>query len=241
MFKTIFAVALLAGFLSGVGISLVQEFTTTPLILHAEEFENAGASPGNIAPAALILAHEDEPHEGVNESGWAPQNGLERFGYTALANIVLGVGFALLLVASFVIYNGPIDGRSGVIWGIAGLAIFTLSPSLGLPPELPGSFASELTARQGWWLATVLSTALGLWLMVFRDGWLFKGTGILIMALPHIIGAPHPSDFGSPVPAEIASHFVAASIVTSAIFWVMLGWLSGTFYQRFSAELNTET
>ena len=230
MFKIIFSVALLAGFLSGVGISLVQEFTTTPLILHAEEFENAD-----------IQAHAGEARESKNATEWEPVNRLERFAYTALANIVVGVGFALLLVASFVLYGGDVRGRSGVIWGIAGFAIFTLSPGLGLPPELPGSFAAELSARQGWWLAAALSAAMGLWLMIFRDGWIFNGAGLLIMVLPHIIGAPHPPDFGGLVPAELAGQFTAASMVSMAIFWVMLGWLSGTFYQRFSAEIETET
>jgi cobalt transporter subunit CbtA len=156
-----------------------------------------------------------------------------------LANIVFGVGFALLLAASYAIHGGEINGRIGVIWGMAGFAVFTLSPSLGLPPEVPGSMVAELTARQGWWLAAAASMAFGLWLVTFREGFFFILSGIIIIALPHTIGAPHPNEFGSPVPAGLVGQFVATSIVISAIFWVMLGWLSGTFYRRYTAKIET--
>ena len=36
------------------------------------------------------------------------------------------------------------------------------------------------------------------------------------------------------MPPELAAHFVAASLVTAAVFWAMLGWLSGTLYRRLS-------
>lgn len=239
MFKAIFAAALLTGLLGGVGISLVQEVTTTPLILQAEEFENADASDGQFKLASYILAHGEEKHEGESEEQWAPENGLERFAYTTLANILLGVGFALLLVACYTLQGGEMNGRTGIIWGMAGFAIFTLSPSLGLAPGIPGSMAAELVAQQSWWLAAAASTALGLWLMIFRKGALFCLVGLIIIALPHAIGAPRVEEFGDLVPAELAAQFAAASIVTGAIFWAMLGWLSGTFYQRYTAELET--
>ena len=54
--------------------------------------------------------------------------------------------------------------------------------------------------------------------------------------LPHLIGAPQPARIGGPVPPELAGHFVAASLVTAAIFWCALGWLSGTFWQRLGAK-----
>ncbi|NQV98936.1 MAG: CbtA family protein [Rhodospirillales bacterium] len=238
MLKNIFIVALLAGFVSGVGISLVQEVTTTPLILQAETHEQAEAPKASLHLAGFVQVHgtEADGHDQSTAGEWGPANGLERFAYTTLANIVVGVGFALLLVASYVIYGGQMSGRLGVIWGMAGYAIFVLLPSLGLSPEAPGSLAAELTARQGWWLAAAGATALGLWLMVFCDGWLLRIAGIIVLAAPHILGAPHPVEMGGPVPAELAARFAAASIVTAAIFWAMLGWLSGTLYQRTAAE-----
>ena len=239
MFKAIFTAALLTGLLSGISISFVQELTTTPLIFQAEEYESADASDGQFKMASYILAHVEETHVAAGEEQWAPENGIERFAYTALANILLGVGFALLLTASYSIQSGKINGRTGVIWGMAGFAIFTLSPSLGLAPEIPGSMAAELAERQSWWLAAAASTALGLWLMIFRKGALFCTVGLIVIALPHAIGAPHLEEFGGLVPAELAGQFAAASIVTGAIFWVMLGWLSGSLYQRHTAKLET--
>jgi predicted cobalt transporter CbtA len=81
--------------------------------------------------------------------------------------------------------------------------------------------------------------AFGLWLVVFREGFFFILSGIIIIALPHAIGAPHPNEFGGPVPAGLVGQFVATSIVIAAVFWTMLGWLSGTFYQRFTANIET--
>ncbi len=236
MLRKILTVAIFAGVLSGLGISIVQEFTTTPLILHAEEYENAKVNNDNrlamFTPATFILANSGEKHNDAGEEDWAPTEGMERMAFTGLSNIITGVGFALILVACFALYGQPVNGRQGVIWGIAGFAIVALAPGLGLPPELPGSMAAELSARQIWWFVASGCTAFGLWMMVFRNGWVFALLGIGIIALPHLIGAPRPGDIGGNVPPELAAHFVAASLATAAIFWTMLGWLCGTFYDR---------
>ncbi len=217
MLRRLLLAAVAAGLLGGLVISVVQEFTTTPIIHHAETFE--------AAPEA-----KDAPeHE-----SWAPGDGAERIFYTVLGNVVLGVGFALLLVAAFALHGAEIDGRRGVIWGLAGYAVFSLGPALGLPPEAPGSMAAELVARQEWWLLAAAATALGLGLMVFGKGIPWIVLGLMVLAAPHIVGAPVADSAGGTAPAEIAGHFVAASLVTAAVFWTLLGWLSGTFYRRFS-------
>ena len=38
----------------------------------------------------------------------------------------------------------------------------------------------------------------------------------------------------STAPAELAGHFVATSLAVTAIFWAVLGYASGAFYERFS-------
>jgi cobalt transporter subunit CbtA len=241
MLKKILTVAIFAGVLSGLGISVVQEFTTTPIILHAEEYENAKAPGGNefaqFIPANFVLVHSGESHP-EGEEAWGPEDGLERSLYTALANIITGVGFALILVACYAMYGKPVNGRQGVIWGIAAFTAFMLAPSLGLPPEVPGSMAADLVSRQSWWIPTAVGTAIGLWLMVFKDSWPLRLLGLFILIVPHAIGAPHPGDVGGNVPPEIAGHFVAASLVTAAIFWAMLGWVSGTLFDRLSNETS---
>ena len=83
---------------------------------------------------------------------WAPADGMERTTYSFLANIVTGIGFALLLVAVSELAGGILSWRQGVLWGLAGFAVFTLAPGLGLPPELPAMPAADLGARQFWWV-----------------------------------------------------------------------------------------
>ena len=153
-----------------------------------------------------------------------------------IANILTGTGFAFILVACIALSGRRVDGRTGVLWGIAGFAVINLAPALGLPPEAPGAMAAVLGARQGWWLLCVAATAAGLWMLIFRHGAFWMVAGIVTMVLPHLLGAPQPARIGGPVPPELAGHFVAASLVTAAIFWCALGWLSGTFWQRLGAK-----
>jgi len=216
MFYRIFLTAFLAGAAAALVLSAIQAFTTVPLILAAETYEHAAATPAQ------------EPAD----EAWAPAEGIERTLYTALGNLVIGVGYALLLAACFALSGQAVDGRRGLLWGLAGFATFSLAPGLGLPPELPGSIAAELGARQLWWLATAGATALGLWLLAFASAPWLKGLGVVVLALPHVVGAPHPEAYGGPVPPELAGHFAAASLATMAVFWALLGWLAGLLYAR---------
>ena len=229
MFRRVFATALIAGALCGLGISAVQELTTTPLILHAETFEKSGdaALDSGVRFAGRAFAHGDS-------AAGSPTGGLERALYTTLANVLTGVGFALLLAACFALAGRPVDGRTGVLWGIAGFATVNLAPALGLPPEVPGTLAAELAARQGWWLLCATATAAGLWAMALRGGAVWAPLGIALLAAPHLIGAPQPERMGGAVPPELAAQFAAASLVTAAIFWCGLGWLSGALWKRFA-------
>ena len=90
-----------------------------------------------------------------DEEAWEPADGIERYAFTLLANIVTGIGFALILVAVSEFAGGIGSWRQGLFWGLAGFAVFTLAPGLGLPPELPAMPAADLLPRQVWWTATV--------------------------------------------------------------------------------------
>ena len=59
-----------------------------------------------------------------------------------------------------------------------------------------------------------------------------------MIALPHLIGAPHPVSQDSAVPAVLAAQFAANSLVTAAVFWVVLGALLGWACRGFTRELN---
>lgn len=229
MIRRVLLSALLAGLLAGLATSLLQSVTTTPLILLAETFESA-ASPHDHGAAGHDHGTAGHSH---GDDAWAPADGIERTVFTTIANIVGATGFALLLTAGFVMRGDAVDGRRGVLWGLAGFAALTLSPALGLPPEVPGSVAAELAPRQLWWLAAVATAAVGLWLLAFGRTTLWRIAGVAVLALPHLVGAPHPhgGEVGM-APPELAARFAATSIVVSALSWALIGWLAGSFYER---------
>jgi len=230
-FRNIVVVAALAGAIAGLGMRATQQLTTVPLILQAEVYEEQAASApahdhGNVATAqAGAHKHGDE--------GWSPADGFERTAFSVLANIVTGVGFALLLVAASELFGGIKNWRQGVFWGLAGFAVFTLAPGLGLPPELPAMPAADLGARQLWWVATALSTAIALGLLFYGRPLVAVLAAIALLVAPHLIGAPQPVSYESPIPEGLHHSFIVAVVLTTLLFWVLLGGLAGLFRGRF--------
>lgn len=230
--------ALFAGILAGAAVTPLQQLKTVPLILAAETFENGDApSLEDAAPhrhGALSLATPARAHAPVGADGEAAAMPV-RAGGSFLANIVLGAGFALLLVAASQITGRALTGRNGVVWGLVGFAVVTLAPALGLPPELPAMPAADLGARQLWWLATVALTGAGAALLVLGRGTAMRLGGLALLLLPHLVGAPHPASLASPVPATLAAEFAVASLAVSAALWVMIGLFAGLLLDRWAA------
>jgi cobalt transporter subunit CbtA len=239
IFRNAVFTAAAAGLLAGLILAALQTFATVPLILQAETFENAGASAHDhgAAPAeadsAAAVPTESHAH---GEEAWAPEDGFERFAYSAAVNIISGIGFALVLVAASEFAGGISSWRQGMIWGFAGFAVFTLAPGLGLPPELPAMPAADLFARQAWWIGTVAATAAGLALIAFRGAAPLSILGVALIVLPHIIGAPQPDSHESPIPEGLHHQFVVAVTVTNLIFWTALGGIVGLVRQRFLGQ-----
>ncbi len=223
-----FLAALLAGILAGVVITPLQHLKTTPLILAAETYEGGGTAHDHAASSLRLVspayAHGGAAHE---EGG-----DVARLGGTLLANVVIGAAFSLLLLAASLGLDWPVTLRNGAVWGLAGFAVVTLAPALGLPPELPAMPAADLAARQVWWLATVALSAGGLWFLVFRRSSAAILGGLALLLLPHLIGAPHPADLAGPVPAALAAEFAVASLSLSAVLWAMTGALLGLGLDR---------
>jgi cobalt transporter subunit CbtA len=227
--------ALVAGFVAGVFVTAAQQAVVVPLILKAEEFEETGAAKA--APSqdaqrqgAAQTQPPAHPHE---DEDWKPAEGIERVAYTALANLGLSVGFALLLVAAISLSGRDVDWKRGLVWGAAGFAVFALAPALGLPPELPGAASADLVARQAWWLGTAAATAAGLAFLVFGRGWQWKALGVAALVVPHAIGAPHPAAHeAGAVPQDLVTGFVVLSLVVTGLFWAVLGAVSGAVYSR---------
>ena len=216
--------AVIAGLIAGAYLTGLQHIEVIPLIMEAETYEMQAASGHS---------HDTHDHEHGAES-WAPNDGLERTAFTLLTNIIAAIGFGLLLSVAFVILAAKgraVVWRRGLIWGLAGFARFNFAPALGLPPELPGSKAAVLEGRQGWWVLTVLLTTLGLGLIAFTKPLYIRALGAVVLAVPHIIGAPAPEHHGGLVPTEMAERFVYASLATSAAFWLALGAVTAFLHQ----------
>jgi cobalt transporter subunit CbtA len=173
----------------------------------------------------------DAPHQ---HGGWQPDDGAERTFYTALADVSMAVGYGLLLAAAIGLRGRPVDWRVGMLWGVAGYAVFFLAPSLGLPPELPGTAAAPVAARQGWWIATAMSTATALALLAFGRHWSLKLAAVALLFVPHLVGAPQPLVHDSVAPAYLQSSFVYATALANGAFWLALGGLTGFFHKRFA-------
>ena len=221
MFRRIFLTALIAGAAAGLFAAGVQRIKIIPLIEQAEFYE-AGEAHGGDAGTSLPEA-------------WQPQAGLERAAYTALADVLAGIGFAFLLTGAIALASlrgYVVNARRGILWGAAGFAVFALAPSLGLPPLLPGMEAAELVQRQMWWIATATTTALGLGLIVFPRRLVYRVIGVALLMLPYAIGAPQLPEISGKVPAGLAAEFVVASLAAAGVFWLVLGAISGWLYHR---------
>ena len=238
MLKTLILSAAAAGVAAGLFTAVVQHVTTTPIIIEAEKYEggahsHAPGTPEHDHGDAAATASETEAAATEDEE-WAPADGIERTLYTSLATTVIGVGFALILLAAMTLSGVRVGPRSGLAFGVAGFIAISLAPALGLPPEIPGSGAAELSARQAWWIFAAVATAAGIAGLLLTQNRALQIGGVVLIALPHLVGAPHPEAYASTAPAELASHFAAASLAVTAIFWAVLGYASGAFYERFS-------
>ena len=219
--RLVFA-ALCAGTLSGVFATLAHQIGTVPLILQAETYEKKSES--------AMAANE-------HTSAWEPENGTERTAYTLLADVLTGVGFALLLEAGLTLRGGGAGWRQGLLWGLAGFATFTVAPSLGLPPQLPGSEAAPLLDRQLWWLGTAVATGCSLALIAFTSRARWTILAAIMIVLPHLYGAPEPPENIAAVPAALSHHFIVAVTVVSFLFWLILGASAGYFHERLQPQI----
>jgi len=217
-FRELVTAALWTGLLAGLLLTAVQQIQVIPTLLQAEVYEEAAA----VANAANSHEHE----------AWQPENGWDRTFFTAVANISLGMGFALLIGSVMCLRGRPGSWRMGLLWGLAGYLTFFVAPSLGLPPEVPGTEAAKLADRQSWWLITVLDTGFGLSLLAFAKTKTNKIFGAVLLAAPHLIGAPQPEVYSSATPAELAQSFIVATVFANAVFWLTIGGLMGQFYKK---------
>lgn len=242
-FRRLVLASLLVGLVSGLFLTLAQQWRVAPIIFAAEvlevetkvvEQETGQKAEQQAADEMAGHGHGDDHHH--DTQAWAPEDGGERFFYSGLSNVLAAIGFSALLLATMaqLQLSGTtrLTALKGLLWGSAGFVAFFVAPSLGLPPEIPGVEAAVLENRQGWWLMTVLSSAAGLAVLAFAPKFA-KFVGLVLLAVPHLLGAPHLSGpaFSHPDPQAVQTlislhaEFIVVSALANAVFWLVLGLL----------------
>ncbi|MBB3234082.1 CbtA family protein [Phyllobacterium endophyticum] len=223
---------IVAGLFAGILLTPAMYVRTVPLILHAEEYENAGGHEHSHDAAAAAVPHEHEEEA-------SPALPFGRLGNTLLINLVAGAGFALMTGAAALFLGRRITLQNGIYWGLAGFFIFNLAPAFSLAPELPAMPAADLAARQAWWLVTVVLSAGGVYLIVLRNEIWARIAGVLLIVAPHVYGAPQAQNLNSAVPATLASEFAVSTLATNLFFWIVLGTALGWAIQQYAqSELD---
>jgi cobalt transporter subunit CbtA len=233
---------IVAGLFAGLILAGIQHVRLTPLILQAEAYETPeGAAIAELnkpcvenMPGMKMCSDDGRPlivHE--HSADHDHNRGLK----TAIATLLMGVGFAVFLTGISLVSNIPITRKNGLIWGVCGFFAVALAPAIGLPPELPAMPVADLYSRQIWWVGTILVTAFALYLLAARPETWAKIAAIVLIALPHIIGAPVAADLTTLVPAPLATSFVANALGAAAIFWCVLGSLLGYAHDKYQKDI----
>ena len=227
MFSRLLASALLAGAAAGLIAALLQLVFVQPVLLHAELYE--GGELVHFGAESTVSAHPDLP--GFDAL---------RDGLSIVFTMLVYAGYAMVLVALMALaqtHGARIDGRIGLIWGLAAFVAVHLAPGFTLAPEVPGVAAADVYARQIWWFATVAAAGIAMWLIGFGRSWVAWGVAVVLLLAPHVIGAPEPDVFTGPVPTEIGALFAARALGVGLAAWVILGGLAGYIWARDDARL----
>lgn len=227
MLTRILTSALFAGAAAGLIVALLQLFFVQPVLLHAELYETGALVHFGGDP---VSAHPELP--GLFDE---PMRNL----LSVLFTMLTYTGYALVLVAlmSQAERQGHVvTARHGIIWGIAGFVAFHFAPGFTLAPEVPGVAAADVGARQIWWVATVATAGIAMWLIAFGGNLVSYVVAALLLIAPHVIGAPEPDTFTGPVPTEIGALFAARAFGIGMAAWVLLGAFAAYFWQTESAR-----
>ncbi len=236
-FRGIVIAALCAGVTAGLVVGAIHVVAVTPIIIQAEHYtETTGTETTGTETAGTETAGHS--HAAIEPP--AP-SALKRDALTLLAASLAGIACALLLCAGLVLRGGRISFATGLAWGLGGFAAFSLAPSLGLPPDLPGVQAAALPARQIWWLATVLATSGGLALLAFGYRLSLALTGLALIVMPHLLGAPQPPAHTAVMPESLIRNFTMASLGSNLAFWLVLGLACVAGLRRFGTPSQADS
>lgn len=249
MINRMVASALFAGFAAGLFAALLHFAFVQQKILLGEDYESGAAvhfagvataehdhdDPAVDADVAVEPAVDGETHHhaGHHDDEVGGESALQRNALTVLFHALLYVSYALILVAGFALaerWGKRVTARDGLLWGIAGFVAVQLAPAMGLEPELPGTLAAPLFDRQIWWAGTALCSGAALAMIGYGRNLIWLVIAVVLLALPHIIGAPELDAFSGVAPPEVAASFAARSLGLGLAAWALMGWLAGWFW-----------
>ena len=201
-----------AGICAGILATILQSIMVVPIIATAELFETGQMVyfDGDV-PLVKLSALISEPRD------------LTTMFYTGVSTIVSAMGFALLLASVMSLRDEYLSVKQGALWGVFAFVALVLAPAIGLPPELPGSGSADVVERQVWWVGTAIATSIGLWQIAFYSSYKRLVIAVMFIALPHIVGAPHPNAYMGVTPPEMAGHFSTVALGVSLVMWVSIG------------------
>jgi cobalt transporter subunit CbtA len=218
---------------------LLGETYETGAAVHFAGTAPQTAADGHSQDAGEAAHSHDEATEAGHDDGSAEAGSSARNLWTVAFFGLVYVAYAMMLVAGFGLaraYGKTITEHQGLLWGIAGFAAFQLAPAMGLAPELPGTLAADLAARQIWWWGTTLATATGLGLLAYGRGLAAVAIGAVLLAAPHVIGAPELDGFSGVAPPEVAAAFSARVLGVALAVWALMGWVAGYLWSRTDAR-----
>ena len=259
MLKKLVTGAVFAGLAAGLVAVLLQFAFVQTLILQSELYESGakdhfavrgagheamhGAGQGSTQMMSLEEAAGGAPKAGGSENQYEHSHdhhdGEEptymRNGLSVVFSIFTYAGFGLMMMAAFAFAAERgvlITARSGLLWGLSGFVAVQFAPAFGLPPEVPGNAAADITIRQVWWFSTVAATIVGIALIAFGRNVLQWGLAVVVLLLPHVIGAPHPGEYWGSAPPELAAAYAARTLGVGLVAWLVLGFTAGYFWAQ---------
>lgn len=258
MIQRMLTSALVAGCAAWLLAAVLHFAFVQKYILLGEEYETgaavhyAGVAPATGAAATDAHSHDATAEEGHSHDATADEGHdsaeaahdhgdgeeVSTFTRNLWTTVFFGlvyVAYALILVAGFGLartYGKTITAREGLLWGVAGFAVFQLVPAMGLAPELPGTLAADLGERQVWWWGTAAATAIGLGLLGYGRSLVTTALAVILLAAPHVIGAPELEGFSGVAPPEVSAAFAARVLGVGLAVWALMGWVAGFIWAR---------
>ena len=223
MFKNIFVSAVVCGAIAGVLATVMQMLLVTPLLMEAELFETR---------QSMHFITDGSPESPIKHVDiWEDPY---RHLMTLCFNLVTFTGFGFILVAAMAFFQKrgfTLSKAEGIVAGVSGFIVFQLAPSVGLPPELPGTIGVTVGLKQTWWIITILSTTVGILLLFLDKHKVVSGVGIIFITIPHLIGHPKLETYFGVAPPELAAEFASRALAVSLIAWIILGVISSQFWK----------